>query len=188
MAFLSFMSAQAYAETPVDAAPPPLIAVVDVQRIVHESHAGKSLDAQYDQQHQLFTDQVAAKERELDNREEELKRQRTVLTPDSFNAQREALETYAAQAQKTIQDQSQANQLAFNDAFAQLVKTVREIVSAVAKEKNVAVVLPQEQTLYIGDGTIDITEMVLNRLEARLPQVTVVLPSAGAATPGKATP
>ncbi len=151
----------------------PLIGIVDIQRIVHESSAGKSLDQQYDKQHQLFADQVSSRERDLNTREEDLTRQRTVLTSDSFNAERETLESYAAQVQKTIQQQSQSEQQAFNDAFAKLVKTIREIVSDVAKEQGVAVVLPQEQTLYLGQGTVNLTETVLARLEAKLPSVTV---------------
>jgi Skp family chaperone for outer membrane proteins len=191
VAVLVLLAAQAQAQTSNSAAPDqatpagvPIIGVVDIQRVVHESSAGKSLDAQYDKQHQLFTDQVADKERELANREDDLKRQRTILTPDSFNAQREALESYAAEAQKTIQEQSQANQLAFNDAFAQLVKVVREIVATVAKEKGIVVVLPQEQTLYIGPGAIDMTSIVLNRLEVKMPDVPVNLPSANAKLSG----
>ena len=157
---------------------PPLIGVVDIQRIVHESSAGKSLDAQYDKQHRLFADQVSARERDLDTREADLTRQRTVLTQDSFNAQRETLETYAARVQKNVQQQSQSEQQAFNDAFAKLVQTIREIVGIVAKEKGVAVVLPMEQTLYRGEGTIDLTQTVQDRLEDKLPAVIVPVPAA----------
>ncbi len=75
--------------------------------------------------------------------------------------------------------------MAFNDGFAQLIKTIREIVAQVAKEKNVTVVLPREQTLYLGDGTIDITQAVEGRLEERLPSVPIKIPEAGTQSDNK---
>ncbi len=153
-----------------------MIAVVNVQKIIHESAAGKGLDMQYDKAHQTFADDVARQEHDLDGQEQELNRQRTVLTQDAFNVQRQTLENHSAEVQRTIQQGSQANQLAFNDAFANLVNTIRGIVTSVAKEQGVTVVLPQEQTLYLGPGAIDITDIVLSRVDAKLPAVTVALP------------
>jgi Skp family chaperone for outer membrane proteins len=156
----------------------PQIGVVDVQRIVHESKAGNSIQVQYDKQRQLFSDQVTASESDLDAREQELSRQRTVLSPDAFSTQRQALETQSATIQEQIQKESQDNQTVFNDAFAELVSNVRHIVSMVAKEKNIAVVLSQEQVLYLGDGAVDITDTVLARLNEQLPSITIPLPQA----------
>ena len=171
-----------------DQAGQPVIAVVDLQKVVHNSEAGRSIDMQYDKQHQLFADRVAAQESDLDTREQALNRQRTVLTSDAFNSQREALETYSANVQKAIQQESQANQLAFNDAFAGLVKSVHDIIAAVAREKGVTVVLPQEQTLYLGESGIDITDTVLSRLDARLPSITVAVPKDEDAPPASREP
>ena len=171
--------------TPVlaEPAPPaaPIIAVVNVQKIIHESAAGKGLDVQYDKAHQSFADGVSKQEHDLDAQEQELNRQRTVLTPAAFNTQRQALENHSAEVQRAIQQGSQANQLAFNDAFASLVNTIRSIVTAVAKEQGVTVVMPQEQTLYLGPGAVDITDTVLTRVDAKLPSITVALPKADAA-------
>jgi Skp family chaperone for outer membrane proteins len=171
---LLFATPVAAAETALPART--IIAVVNVQKIIHESAAGKGLDMQYDKAHQAFADGVAAQERDLDAQEQELNRQRTVLTQDAFNAQRQALENHSAEVQRTIQQESQANQLAFNDAFADLANTIRLIVAAVAKEQNVTVVLPQDQTLYLGDGAIDITDIVLSRVDNKLPSISVALP------------
>jgi Skp family chaperone for outer membrane proteins len=157
-----------------------LIAVVDVQRIVHDSKAGNSIQVQYDKQRQAFSDQVAASESELDTREQELSRQRTVLSADAFNAQRQALEAHSAEIQEQIQKESQDNQSVFNDAFAELVSNIRHLVSMVAKEKNIAVVLSQEQVLYLGDNAIDITDIVLGRLNDQLPSIAITLPQTAA--------
>ncbi len=165
---LAFSAHAADAENPV-------IAVVDVQRIVHESSAGKSIQVQYDKQHAIFGDQVTKLESELDAREQELTRQRTVLTAEAFNVQRQALETSSAQSEEKLQEQSQANQTAFNDAYAELVNSIRSIVTTVAKEKGISIVLSQEQVLYIGNGAIDITDMVLSRLDAKLPTVNITV-------------
>jgi Skp family chaperone for outer membrane proteins len=167
----------------------PIIAVVDVQRIVHESSAGKSIQVQYDKQHQIFGEQVTKLENDLDAREQELTRQRTVLTPEAFDVQRQALETSSAESQEKLQEQSQANQTAFNDAFAELVNNIRSIVTSVAKEKGISVVLSQEQVLYIGEGAVDITDSVLSRLDAKLPSVDIKIPSASeSAKPGLPAP
>ncbi len=176
VAVLTLLAATARAESPVLPPSAALIAVVNVQKIIHESAAGKGLDAQYDKQHQLFADGVDRQERDLDAQEQELNRQRTVLTQDAFNARRQALENHSAEVQRQIQESSQANQLAFNDAFASLVHMIHDTVSAVAKEKGITVVIPQEQVLYLGEAGIDITDTVLSRVEAKLPSVTVAQP------------
>ena len=161
---------------PAPPSPPALIAVVNVQEVIHKSNAGKALDAQYDKQHQAFAEAVDRQERDLDDQEQDLNRQRTILKPDAFNALRQKLENHSAEVQSQIQESSQANQLAFNDAFAKLVHTIHDTVSAVAKEKGFTIVMPQEQVLYLGDPALDITATVLARVDEKLPSIIVSAP------------
>jgi len=153
-----------------------VVAVIDLQQLQQQSTASQSITEQLDAQRARFQQEFAQREEQLRATEDELKRQRPTLAEQEFDKRRRALEQQVAEVQRNAQDRRRALDAAFGDAMGQLRETMLKVVREVAVEKGATLVLPRQVILYQADESLDITDAVLQRMNASLPRVTVKLP------------
>jgi Skp family chaperone for outer membrane proteins len=166
----------------------PTIAVVDIQRVLHESAAGRSIQSQLDAEQRKFRDQVSRYEEELKNGENELKRQRAIMAPDQFNEQAQALQRRQADAQRFVQDRQEALQRGESEAVNVVGDNLRDIVQQFAGERHIGMVLRKELVISMADKNMDITDEVIQRLNAKLPSVTVSVAAPSTQAAGQPAP
>jgi Skp family chaperone for outer membrane proteins len=166
----------------------PTVAVVDMQRVLRESAAGRSIQSQLDAESRKFRDQVTRLEDDLKNGENELRRQRSVLSPDAVNEQAQALQRKQADAQRMVQERQEALQKGQNDAVNVVGDNMRDIVQQLAGERRIGMVLRKELVITMSDKNMDITDDVIQRLNTKLPSVTVTIPAPGATAAAAAQP
>lgn len=154
----------------------PAVAVVDAQLVTQKSLAVQSIQRQLDAQRAELTKSFSAQEESLRQAEQELARQRLSLEPDAFETQRREFEQKVAEARRAIQDRTRRLDISFNEARDKVLRTINDVVAEVAQERGVGLVVRRDVVLYQGEATPDITDIVLQRLNAKLPQVTVNLP------------
>jgi Skp family chaperone for outer membrane proteins len=187
VAFVPVAPAQVPAAAPPPAGPtltPPTIALVDMQRVVLESAAGRNIQSQLDTERRKIRDQLARLDEELKNGENELRRQRSVLSQDALNEQYQALQRKQADAQRIQQDRQEAFQKGQNDAVNVVLDNMRDIVQQLAAERRITLVLRKEVAITMSDKNMDITDDVIQRLNTKLPSVTVTIPAPGSASAG----
>lgn len=148
------------------------IAVLNIQDIMRESEAGKSIKAQLEQKQKSFQSELSSKEEQLQKENQELGKQRSVLAKDAFEQKMREFNTKASEAQRDVQSKKSMLDRGFNQAVGEIQKTVNTILEEMAKEKGFALVIPTQQILY-NDAKLDITKEVLDRLNKTLPKVTV---------------
>lgn len=186
LAFLALVfwlpfSAQAAAET--GAIRTAVIAIVDVQRLLQEALAAKSVQQQLESQRSKFQAEIAVEEAELRKAEQKLAKLR-----DEAKA-----EIYAQEEQKlrqrflTVERQVQSRRKALDQAFTESMNAVRagiiDIVSAVSQEHGVNLAIVKQQVIW-NDKAIDITDEVLLRLNKALPKLDVkIIPEEEAVSP-----
>lgn len=153
----------------------PVVAVVDVQRIMQESSASKGIQKAIESQRDSYQKEIQTLEDKLQNAENELRKQQTVLAPDAFAAKRRDFEKQVADVQRTVQERKRTLDTAFNDAMTHVQKTMLEIVQDVADERAANVVIPRN-LLVLFASNLDVTESVLERLNKQLPSVAVTIP------------
>jgi outer membrane protein len=185
------LSAAALAQSPVAPAPAaapagptltaPSVAIVDVQRVLAESAAGKSIQAQLETEGRKIRDQITKLDDELKNGENELKRQRSVMSADAFNEQAQALQRRQAEAQRIVQDRRDAFTKGQNDAVNVVGDNIRDIVQQLAAERHIGMVLRKEVVMSIADKNMDVTDDVIHRLNEKLPSVVVTVAASGGA-------
>ncbi|HEX6956860.1 MAG TPA: OmpH family outer membrane protein [Ferrovibrio sp.] len=157
--------------------PPAIIAVIDSQRINREAAALKNARQQLEQYRAGFQSEIAKEEEKLRNEEQEISRQRSVVTPEVFQQKRQAFQGKVVDLQKRIQERSQSLEKMLNSVRDQVTVQVVDILKELATERGFNFVLDRAQVqLFVGDS-IDITPEVLKRLDKRLPTVKVALPS-----------
>ena len=178
----------AFAQTPAAAAPavagppltPPTVAVVDMQRVLVESAAGKSIQSQLDTERHKIRDQITRMQEELKAAQNQFLRQRSVLSPENASEQQQQLQRKEADAQRTLQDRQEAFQKGESDAVNVVGDNMRDIVQQIAAERHIGMVLNKQTVISMADKNMDLTDDVVQRLNTKLPTVTVTVPAPGA--------
>lgn len=148
------------------------IAVVDMQFIVQQSTAGKSVRDQLDKQREKYMKQIKKKEDELLSTEEELKRQRGVMKPEEFEAKRVEFEKKISAAQAEAQKLKASLERAYSESMTKLRAETAKIVADVARAQGVTVVLSR-QSVVLADKSLDITPQVVEKLNSSLKDIPV---------------
>jgi Skp family chaperone for outer membrane proteins len=154
---------------------PVAIAVIDSQRIGREALAFKGARDQLQKVRAAYQAEVAKEEEKFRAEEQELARQRTVLTGEAFDTRRRDFDRRVTDIQRQVQERSRQLEQAFNEVRNEVSKAITAIVADLAKEREFGLVIDRAQTAYRADG-LDITEEVLKRLDKKLPSVKVNLP------------
>lgn len=152
------------------------IGVVEVQLIMREASAAKSIQAQIEQTRSGYEAAMLEEETRLRELEQELVRQRSLLAPEAFAEKRRDFETQVAQHKRGVRDRRRALDQAYGAGVRQIQLIVTEIIGEIAKERGLIVVLPASQVLY-AERSLVITEEVLGNLNARLPDVALEFPA-----------
>lgn len=154
---------------------PPVIAVVDVQKIMQESEAAKSVQTVIESRRDEYQKEIGGLEEKLRTAEQELRKQQTVLSPDALANKRKGFEKQVADVQRTVQARKRALDAGLNEAMGAVQKAMLDIIADVSREKGANVVLARHQFVII-DTKLDVTDTVMQRLNARLPRVIVNIP------------
>lgn len=192
---LMLLAAPALAETTAAPAPtashlaPAIVAVVDMQKLMQESTAAKSVRDQLATRRESYQRDVRADEQKLRETEQQLGQQRSSLTAEQFAAKRQSFEEQVRQVQQRVQDRARVLDTAFNDALGTIKQNLGQVVAEAANEKGATLVLDKGQVIVV-ESSFDITATVLDRLNRRLPKVDVRFPAEGqpaAARPAAST-
>lgn len=162
------LAQQAAQPAPPGGAGPMLVLVVDAQHVVNESKAGKSIRQQFDTQRQAFSKEVSSAEASLRSQQQEIERQRSILSPDAFAAKAREFDQKVADMRRGWEKKRETLQYSLNIALAQIERNILEIVSQIALERKASLVL-QKQHVVIVDKNYDITPETMSRLDEKLP-------------------
>ena len=150
----------------------PSIGVVDVQMILRNSKASKSVRPQIERLRQDYQASVREREAELRKASQELQRQRAVLSPQAFAKRRGAYEQQARKAQIDFQNRKRRLDDAYSTAMRAVHRSMVIAAAKIAEERDFDVVLPKSIVL-LADQKLDITAEVLRRVDETLPSITV---------------
>ena len=153
----------------------PVIIIVDVQQILHDSLAAKNVQEQMNLRTESYTKEVSEQEATLQRTQNDLESQRTVLAADAFNAKMRDFQQHYDALDHGVQVTRQALQQAYNDAMTKVENTALQIIADIAAERKANLVVAKAAVLFDAQG-LDITPEVLARLDTRLPDVTLDLP------------
>ncbi len=156
--------------------PPAVVAVVDVQKILHESTAAKSVPQQLDARRKSYQAQIDADEKKLAEAGQKLQQERASLTEEQFKQRVTQFEEQRKKAIQSAQARRQALDESFNDAFSNVRKTMAQIIADIASAKGATVVLDKGQVVVVESG-LDISSEVLTQLNTKLPRVDVKVPA-----------
>lgn len=152
----------------------PMLAIIDVQKILRESVAVKSLTAEIEEQRTKYQEELRAEEESLRTADQELARQRTILSAEAYAQKRKDLEQQVATLQRQVQERKKGLDQLFGQGISQVQNELANVAKEIAEERGLDLILSRA-TVVIVKPKFDISNEALARLNARL--TTVALPA-----------
>lgn len=148
------------------------IAVVDVDSILSDSKAAKSLKLQVDDKRKSFIDNVKKEEDKLRKEQKAIEQKRDSLSKDELLKKAKEFEKGRMDARKSIQEQKGKLDKAYSKSMNMLTKVIFEVCHEIADERKIDLVITR-QNIIVGNMSLDITKEVLGRLNKKLPNVAL---------------
>jgi outer membrane protein len=147
-------------------------AVIDVQRILQESLAARSVQKQLETQRAKFQAEIAAREQDLHASDTALKEARNSRADESLGEREQQLRQKFLSVERDVQNRRHALDQGFSKAMDQVRETLLAVVQNVAKANKAEAVLLKQQVLW-HDPKLDITDEVLKQLNTQMTHVPV---------------
>jgi len=175
-AALLLASVAAWAQSEPAATPPPVIVMVDMQQLVYNSKAAKSVQAQMDKERESFSKQVAEQEDQLQRARADLERQRNAMAPDQLEAKSREFQQKLEELDRAVQARQRVWQEETKEAIEKVQGAALQVVAEIAAARHANLVI-QKAAVVLGTDGFDITTDALTRLDQRLPSVTLEPPA-----------
>ncbi len=148
------------------------IATVNIQQVMHDSSAAKSVTDQLENKQKAFQVELKKKDEALQKEEQDLGKQKSVLSKEAFEEKTRAFRSKVTDIQKEVQSKKSLLDNAYARALNDIQKAINEIIADLAKEKSFQIAIPTSQLLY-ADNKLDITAQVLERLNKKMSKLDV---------------
>lgn len=148
------------------------IAVIDVQRLLSDSKAARTLQEQLLGEREKYQAEFSKHERELREADQKLAGDKPGLSPEAFEKRREELEGRILETNRLAKKRKRELDEGFNAALNELRGEIVKITARIADERGFGVVLTRQNVVIVAKER-DITDEVLAELDKTLPKVTL---------------
>jgi Skp family chaperone for outer membrane proteins len=142
------------------------VGLVDLEGVLRASSGTSRVRALLDEQRLLFQAEFSEREAVLQLTERELLDIRSTISEDEFALRLSAFEDEVAQIQREIQYRRESLDLAFQDAQAKLRSLALDIITEIAREQRLDLILKQDSAVVFRPG-LNISDELLRRLDER---------------------
>lgn len=168
--------------------PAPVVAIMDFQQVTRNSSAGAIIRTQINEQHAVFQKEIQKSQAELENERQSIQEKQKSLSPEKFKKLSGNYRAKAEKLQILVQRRKQQLDQMYVNGMRTVESELSEIVRDIAKERGIDLILNttkgQGIVIYANPDFV-ITKEAQSRLDKRLPEVTLVLPSENQDTVGR---
>jgi len=148
------------------------LAIIDVDKIIQEAVVVIDIQKKVEKKKALYEEEINKKQSGLLAEQKKIQDKKNITSPDAFDKEVQNFENKVDNL-KNLVDRKQNNlKKASLDAMSKVNDHMKEIVTNIAKEQQIAVVIPASQALYFQEN-LDITSEVLSRLNKKLTKIEV---------------
>ena len=151
------------------------VAILDVQSVFQNAAAVKSIQVAMRAYIEAYRAGTQREEEEIRAAQHELARKRDILSGEQYEAERRKLEQRLLEAQARVQERKRGLDETQQQGMNAVQLALNNIVTEIANEKGITLILRKDQTV-LNATALEITDEVLNRLNARLPTIEIASP------------
>lgn len=159
-----------------DSAKPVKIGIINMGRLTLESKIGSASQSRVDK---FVKDKINELQQENDTLQREIQTldsQKDVLTEEAFTTKRNDLQQRALTLDQKKKDADRALQRIQSEEAQKFIKQASPIIQSIGKELNLSLIIDSTPSRNPGliwfDDTLDITDMVIKRLDAATQSTT----------------
>lgn len=156
------------------ALPQAVVGVIDFQRVVKESAAGRSVRDQMDTRRTTLQKEIKSIRQELETARSALSTREPGLSEAEFSEKRQAMRKRVGELQGIVQSRKREMDAMFNYGMGQIDIALIAILKELAEERGINLILNAGRgrgLVLFAEKRIVITDEALRRLNARLPTV-----------------
>lgn len=153
-----------------EAAPAPVIVVLDVPTALRQSTAAQMLQQDIDAQRNAYQAELRNREVELREKNKELAKQRSTLTAEAFAQSRKDLEQEMALFQREMSDRKRTLERMFAQGMREIELQLLRVADELANERGANLVLPKSAVILV-HSDFEITAMAVARLNEVMPTI-----------------
>ncbi len=146
------------------------VGVVNIQKIMSDSKAAKSIQGQLDTHRKSFQEEFSKHERELLDQEKKIIDMRAELSAEEFAKKRQEFEGQILETRKLVQQRQRSLEQAASDALTVIRKEVVQIVADMADKEEYDLVVTR-QNVILAKKEMDITDQIMKSLNKSLKKV-----------------
>lgn len=148
------------------------IAVLDVQKLLAESLAGKSLQEQLKARRDTLQGEASAIEKKLKGEEQSIIKGRASLEPEEFEKKKKTFESDVLSSRKEILKKSNELDEARKEALTKLRNGIAKAAADIADEKKFQLVVDRQFVVLV-EQSLDITDLVLAKLNDQVKSISL---------------
>ena len=175
------LDAASAAPPPPGGAPAARILMLDMRRIMGLSKVGLDIQRQVDVLKQQATRDLNGEGAALKSEETQLQQQAAILAPDVKARRIKDFQARATAFQRKIQQRGGLIQGGVIQAQRQIEQALGPILQGIMKERG-ATILLDRSSILLAPNSIDVTQLVIQRLDMKMPTVKVELTAPPAGT------
>lgn len=148
------------------------VGVVDLKRIMDESLAAKTAQKEINSIKEKYFAEIKKHDKELQGRQKELMDQKKAISADAFNKKVAEFRDRIDQERNDAAKKQKVIEAAFAKSLELIKDETVKVVTEIAQERKLDLVVPTSQLLF-GRKGLDISDEVLKRLNQRLTKVNI---------------
>ncbi len=154
---------------------PPVIAIIDVQKVLRESTAVSALSRIIEEQKVQYQKELREQERALRDADQELARQRSILSPEAYAKKRGELEQRVATLQREARNRKRGLDKVFTQGMTKVQAELAIVAKEIAEERGLDLILSKAIVVLVRPK-FELTQEAVRRLNARLPVLPTTQP------------
>jgi len=152
------------------------VGIIDIDSVRANSKAVQDIHKQITKYRDQIQSSIQKEEKELRKDNDELARQRTILSPDAFEAERAKFEKRFAELQKRVQQSKQSLARVQAEANEKVDKVILEEIQKIIVDEGYTLILKKSATVASASA-LNLTDGILAGLDKELPSVKVSDPT-----------
>jgi Skp family chaperone for outer membrane proteins len=159
-------------------APAAKVIVVDLREVQKSSKAGQDFARQVETMRADLEADKQKLEKQAADAEQELGRQKAILSDAAFEEKRKAAAQQFADSRNNLQDKANRVQVALANADRDLQSALNPIYNALLSKYGANIMLDRSVIVQTGQVT-DVTREVISQLDSKMPTIKLSMPPAG---------
>lgn len=148
------------------------IAVVNIDKLLHECKAAKQAQTELEVQRLKFQEEMKTQEEFFLGWDKKLVEQQKDMKPQEFSEKRKEFDAKLAEVHQKATQRREQLEVAFNQAMTTVQETILLLVRDAAVKNNYKLVIPRNFIIFREEG-LEITDELLKKLDEKLPSITL---------------